>query len=135
MRTAKRRSRQHNWRRPVRGAIRTKDGLTVGFQHVPEAKVGKNRLHVDLVVEDLDTATTEIEALGGRRLEPGSPRELEGFRWRVMADPEGNEFDIDVLPPSTAQIIARKSRRARCVPVRQVGDRVAELRTKRGPRA
>jgi hypothetical protein len=20
--------------------------------------------------------------------------------WRVMADPEGNEFDVDVLPPS-----------------------------------
>jgi len=78
----------------------TKDGLTVGFQHVPEAKVGKNRLHLALVVEDLDTATTEIETLGGRWLEPGSTRELEGFRWRVMADPEGNEFDIDVLPPS-----------------------------------
>jgi hypothetical protein len=25
-------------------------------------------------------------------------RELEGFRWRGMADPEGNEFDLDVLP-------------------------------------
>jgi len=48
----------------------------------------------------MDTATTEIETLGGRWLEPGSTRELEGFRWRVMADPEGNEFDIDVLPPS-----------------------------------
>ena len=23
---------------------------------------------------------------------------VEGFRWRCMADPEGNEFDIDVLP-------------------------------------
>ena len=29
---------------------------------------------------------------------PGRTRELEGFRWRCMADPEGNEFDIDVLP-------------------------------------
>jgi hypothetical protein len=26
-------------------------------------------------------------------------RELEGFQWRCMADPDGNEFDIDVLPP------------------------------------
>jgi hypothetical protein len=34
----------------------------------------------------------------GRWLEPGNTRELEGFRWRCMADPEGNEFDIDVLP-------------------------------------
>ena len=75
-----------------------KDGLTVGFQRVPEAKTGKNRLHLDLVVEDLDAATAEIETLGGRWLEPGSTRDLEGFQWRVMADPEGNEFDIDILP-------------------------------------
>ena len=74
------------------------DGLTVGFQRVPEAKSGKNRLHLDLVVDDLDSATAEVERLGGRWLEPGKVRELEGFRWRLMADPEGNEFDIDVLP-------------------------------------
>ncbi|MGD0935062.1 MAG: hypothetical protein ABR922_10880 [Streptosporangiaceae bacterium] len=40
----------------------------------------------------------EVERLGGRWLEPGTTRELEGFTWRCMADPEGNEFDIDVLP-------------------------------------
>jgi predicted enzyme related to lactoylglutathione lyase len=78
---------------------RAKDGLTVGFQQVPDVKTGKNRLHLDLIVNDLDTATAEIEALGGRWLEPGQTRELEGFRWRLMADPDGNEFDIDVLPP------------------------------------
>lgn len=77
---------------------RTADGLTVGFQQVPDAKSGKNRLHLDLIVEDLDASTAEIEGLGGRWLEPGETRELEGFRWRQMADPDGNEFDIDVLP-------------------------------------
>jgi predicted enzyme related to lactoylglutathione lyase len=77
----------------------TKDGLTVGFQRVPEAKTGKNRVHLDLVVDDLDAATAEVEQLGGRWLEPGTTRELEGFQWRCMADPEGNEFDLDV-PPS-----------------------------------
>jgi len=76
----------------------TDEGLTVGFQRVTEQKAGKNRLHLDLVVEDLDRATVEIEGLGGRWLEPGLTRELEGFRWRCMADPEDNEFDIDVLP-------------------------------------
>jgi len=76
----------------------TSDGLTVGFQRVGEAKSGKNRLHLDLVVSDLDEATGEVERLGGRWLEPGLTRELEGFSWRCMADPEGNEFDIDVLP-------------------------------------
>ena len=76
-----------------------KDGLVVGFQQVPDVKAGKNRLHLDLIVDDLDGATAEIEGLGGRWLEPGQTRELEGFQWRLMADPDGNEFDIDVLPP------------------------------------
>ena len=51
-----------------------------------------------MVVTDLDASTAEIEQLGGTWLEAGHTRELEGFRWRCMADPEGNEFDIDVLP-------------------------------------
>jgi hypothetical protein len=34
----------------------------------------------DLVVDDLDQATAEIEDLGGRWLEPGNTRELEGFQ-------------------------------------------------------
>jgi len=76
----------------------TEEGLTIGFQRVPEAKAGKNRVHLDLVVNDLDASTAEVEALGGRWLEPGTTRELEGFFWRCMADPEGNEFDLDVLP-------------------------------------
>ena len=61
---------------------RTEDGLTIGFQQVPEAKSGKNRLHLDLIVDDLDISTAEIEALGGKWLEPGATRELEGFQWR-----------------------------------------------------
>jgi len=72
----------------------TKDGLTVSFQRVADPKSSKNRVHFDLMVEDLDVATREVEALGGRWLEPGTTREVEGFRWRCMADPEGNEFDI-----------------------------------------
>jgi predicted enzyme related to lactoylglutathione lyase len=76
----------------------TEDGLTIGFQRVAEPRLGKNRVHLDLVVDDLQQATEEIEQLGGRWLEPGNTRELEGFQWRCMADPEGNEFDIDVLP-------------------------------------
>lgn len=55
-------------------------------------------MQLDLVVDDLDSATAEVEALGGRRLEPGNTRELDGFAWRCTADPEGNEFDLDVLP-------------------------------------
>ena len=29
---------------------------------------------------------------------PADAAALEGFQWRCMADPDGNEFDIDVVP-------------------------------------
>jgi len=65
----------------------------VAFQRVPEPKAVKNRLHVDLAVDDLDGAFAKIVALGGSAVSdilemPG------GYRWRVMADPERNEFCI-----------------------------------------
>jgi predicted enzyme related to lactoylglutathione lyase len=76
----------------------TEEGLVVGFQRVPEVKAGKNRVHLDLVVEDLDADTADVEQLEGRWREPGKTRALEGFLWRCKADPEGNEFDLDVVP-------------------------------------
>jgi len=48
----------------------------------------KNRCHVDLRVDDLQ-GVTELESRGGSRL---TDRDDEGFRWRVMRDPGGNEF-------------------------------------------
>jgi len=60
------------------------------FQRVPERKTVKNRLHLDIEVASLDEAVTRIEALGGRSLRP---RDTDyGVHYRVMADPEGNEF-------------------------------------------
>ena len=63
----------------------------VSFQRVPEPKAGKNRLHLDVVTDDLETAADRVEALGGSRAEP-DPRHEYGYDFRVMADPEGNEF-------------------------------------------
>lgn len=63
----------------------------ISFQRVPEGKTGKNRIHLDISVDDVELATRRIETLGGRRL--GNPDFHEyGFSWRVMADPEDNEF-------------------------------------------
>jgi predicted enzyme related to lactoylglutathione lyase len=62
------------------------------FQPVPEAKSVKNRLHLDLRVPDIETSTVELEKLGASRL--SDILEEEGYRWRVMRDPEGNEFCI-----------------------------------------
>jgi predicted enzyme related to lactoylglutathione lyase len=67
----------------------SEDAVAMAFQRVPEAKVVKNRVHVDLRLEDLDDVTALVERLGGSRVED---HEEEGFRWRVMRDPEGNEF-------------------------------------------
>ena len=60
------------------------------FQRVPDPKTVKNRLHLDIEVASLDEAVVRIEALGGRSLRP---RDTDyGVHYRVMADPEGNEF-------------------------------------------
>ena len=65
----------------------------MSFQRVPEPKAGKNRMHLDLEVDDLDSTTSWVVDRGGRWVD-GTDHELEGYRWRCMADPEGNEFDI-----------------------------------------
>ena len=75
------------------------EGLMLVFQKVPEPKVGKNRAHFDLVVPELDGPTERVRALGGRWLEEGRTHELAGFSWRVMADPEGNEFCLYLMAP------------------------------------
>jgi len=65
------------------------------FQRVPDAKAGKSRMHLDLSVTDLDDATGRVVDLGGSWPD-ALERTLEGFRWRTLADPEGNEFDVAV---------------------------------------
>lgn len=67
----------------------TEEAVAMAFQRVPEAKVVKNRAHVDLQIDDLDAVTELVERLGGSRVED---HHEEVFRWRVMRDPEGNEF-------------------------------------------
>jgi catechol 2,3-dioxygenase-like lactoylglutathione lyase family enzyme len=63
------------------------------LQRVPEAKVGKNRMHVDLEVADIDAEAAALMALGATRVS-GSPLEEFGTRWVTLRDPEGNEFDL-----------------------------------------
>ena len=71
----------------------------ISFQRVPEPKTLKNRLHLDIQVDDIEQATAQIETLGGRRL-PGEDFREHGFRWRVMVDPEGNEFCLVYEQPT-----------------------------------
>ncbi|MET8979016.1 VOC family protein [Streptomyces sp. NPDC004539] len=67
------------------------------FQRVGEAKTGKNRVHVDLTVADLEAATRHPLALGALVVDETIE---DGVTARVMADPEGNEFCLVRFPPN-----------------------------------
>ncbi len=76
------------------------DGFMLGIQRVPEPRLGKNRVHLDIGVDDLDSGVAQVESLGGRWTEPGTTHEIAGtgVPWRCMTDPEGNEFCIYAAP-------------------------------------
>ena len=65
--------------------------IVIGFQRVPEDKVVKNRVHVDLGATDEEAEARRIEALGATRRwvsdDPGDP-------FVALADPWGNEFCV-----------------------------------------
>ena len=61
------------------------------FFRVPEPKVAKSRVHVDLATRD---GAAEIERLVGLGATKVEDREGNGTSWTVMLDPEGNEFCI-----------------------------------------
>ena len=68
-------------------------GQKLLLQRVAEPKVGKNRMHLDLHVPDIDDEAARLEALGARRM--SGPHHEYGSSWIVMTDPEGNEFCLD----------------------------------------
>lgn len=74
-------------------AIVMPDGSTsVSFQKVPESKHGKNRVHLDVLVNDLEEAARRCVELGAVRLTERRADPLADFI--VLADPEGNEFCV-----------------------------------------
>ena len=67
------------------------DGFVkLSFQKVPEGKAVKNRVHLDLDVDDLDTAVKTAVGLGARVV--GDVIEEPTNWFQVMLDIEGNEF-------------------------------------------
>jgi catechol 2,3-dioxygenase-like lactoylglutathione lyase family enzyme len=68
------------------------------FLRVPESKSIKNRLHLDLRPKDQAAEVARLEALGARRVDVGQGTDVS---WVVLADPDGNEFDVlRALPPA-----------------------------------
>jgi hypothetical protein len=60
------------------------------FLKVPEDKIVKNRLHLDLRPGDQAAEVARLEALGAHRVDVGQGE----VSWVVMADPDVNEFDV-----------------------------------------
>ncbi len=63
------------------------------LQCVPEPKAGKNRMHLDIVVEHIGPEIERLVALGARRIDEGV-QNLGGTQWVRMSDPEHNEFCV-----------------------------------------
>ena len=63
------------------------------LQGVPEAKVAKNRMHLDVVTDDIEAEIHRLEALGADRIDDGI-QSFGGTRWVRMSDPEQNEFCV-----------------------------------------
>ena len=70
------------------------------FQRTEEARVVKNRIHLDVTVDDIEAATVRLEQLGGRRIDERIGTEV-GYDFRAVADPEGNEFCLVRKVPET----------------------------------
>ncbi|MFD8379867.1 VOC family protein [Streptomyces sp. NPDC059679] len=65
------------------------------FLRVPDAKQGKNRVHLDIQPPS-GTRDAEVErmvSLGASVID--DRRTEDGLGWVVMADPEGNEFCVE----------------------------------------
>ncbi|WP_181698655.1 VOC family protein [Nocardia sp. GTS18] len=90
-----------------RSAIEDPDGAgpRVFFQRVPEDKVAKNRVHLDVRAAPglqgeqrmtaLEAECERLVALGATRLRRFEPEPPMSAGFIVLADPEGNEFCLD----------------------------------------
>ena len=78
-------------------------GPRIFFQQVPEPKVVKNRVHVDVNAggpqgtpdeQRRELVTAEVARLEGAGASVFREVEERGEHWVVMQDPEGNEFCV-----------------------------------------
>jgi predicted enzyme related to lactoylglutathione lyase len=72
-------------------------GTSLYFMRVPEPKVGKNRLHLDLLAPGpMEPEVQRLIRAGAQLVEVHQdPPSMENpDSWTVMRDPEGNEFCV-----------------------------------------
>jgi predicted enzyme related to lactoylglutathione lyase len=74
-------------------AVIMPDGsTTVSFKQVPEVKMGKNRVHLDVLVADLEQGADQCVELGATQVTDRREDPIGDFI--VLLDPEGNEFCV-----------------------------------------
>jgi predicted enzyme related to lactoylglutathione lyase len=78
---------------PFFASIGMGDPSQVGYMfiQVPEAKMAKNRVHLDFDSADVATEVARVVALGATHIHDKAEF---GMQWTTLADPEGNEFCI-----------------------------------------
>jgi hypothetical protein len=71
--------------------VGAEEGMGISICRVPEPKTVKNRVHLDLHTDAIDS----LVALGARI----QPEQDDADHWTVMTDPEGNELCGFIRPP------------------------------------
>ena len=74
-------------------------GAEILLQQVPDGKWGKNRLHLDLRTRELEPELNRLVSLGAQ-VRTEAPISEAGWRWHILADPDGNEFCV-LQPPDS----------------------------------
>jgi catechol 2,3-dioxygenase-like lactoylglutathione lyase family enzyme len=74
-------------------------GAEILLQRVAEGKQAKNRVHLDLRTRELEPELHRLTSLGARVLTE-EPVAEAGWRWHILADPDGNEFCV-LEPPAS----------------------------------
>ncbi|QFZ22663.1 VOC family protein [Saccharothrix syringae] len=67
----------------------TEGGVSLAFQRVGDPTPGKNRVHFDAHVTDLEAEVERLVGLGATAVERHTH---PGLTWQVLADPDGNRF-------------------------------------------
>ena len=73
------------------------------LQRTDDAKVSKERMHIDLETDDVKAEVQRLEGLGATRWDHQQER---GYDFWVLRDPWGNEFCV--LQPNFPELLARR---------------------------
>ncbi|ONI82282.1 glyoxalase [Saccharothrix sp. ALI-22-I] len=83
--------------------VQLPEGPGLLFIEVPEGKTVKNRVHLDLQAETTRDAEVErLMGIGATLVD--DQRRPNGRGWVVLADPEGNEFCVELSAAERAAL-------------------------------